>query len=408
MSFRFLHAADLHLGSPLRGLEARHPELAALFSRASRRAFEQMIDLAIAERVAFVVIAGDVYDQDWTDYAAGQLFLRGVARLTREGIRTVVIRGNHDAEHVITRSLALPEGLSWLGSERPESVEFPEFGVAIHGMSFKTRAVTENMVPIYPSAAPGRFNIGLLHTSLDGRPDHSGYAPATLADLAGRGYDYWALGHVHAREIISRLDPTVVYAGNIQGRHVRETGEKSVSLVTVADGRVTSIEEKPVDAARWALVEVDLTGVERADEVGPVVRRALEDAASAAGSRPLAIRLVLKGETDLHPYLAVDRARLIADTEVTAATVADTIAIEQIRTLTALPRRGPRIDREDFDEAIAAALADPALRTAIAEDLAGLRAKLPAAVQERLDAEDIDVLLSAARALLEGRIADPA
>ncbi|WP_181703883.1 metallophosphoesterase family protein [Chthonobacter albigriseus] len=410
MSLRFLHTADLHLGSPLKGLGARNPELADLFARASRRAFDALIDTAIAEKVAFVVIAGDVYDQDWTDYAIGQTFLRGITRLTRAGIRTVVIRGNHDAEHVITRSLVLPEGITWLGADKPETVDFADIGVAVHGMSFKTRSVTENMVPRYPSAVAGRFNIGLLHTSLDGRPDHTGYAPCAIADLAHRGYGYWALGHIHAREVVHRADPTVVYAGNIQGRHARETGAKSATLVTVEGDRVVELETRAVDAARWAAADLDASGLETREDLAARARLLLEDVASKAEGRPVAVRLRLVGQTRLHQALAADRDRLVADLELAAAGVSETLALERVTTATApLRAEGPAAPAlDDIDEAFAAALADPALAATLEADFALLRTKLPAGVQERLEQEPADALLAAARALLEGRLGETA
>ncbi|WP_181708144.1 metallophosphoesterase family protein [Chthonobacter rhizosphaerae] len=403
MAFRFLHTADLHLGSPLTGLKARAPELAGLFDRASRRAFDSLVDLAIDEQVAFVVIAGDVFDQDWTDYATGQVFVRGLARLARAGIRAVIIRGNHDAEHVMTRSLPLPDGMAWLGADAAGTVDLPEFGVVVHGMSFKTRVVTENMIPRYPVASPGRFNIGLLHTSLDGRPDHSGYAPCAIADLARFGYDYWGLGHIHTREVVNQ-HPFVVYPGNIQGRHVREAGERSVALVTVTDGRVAAVEHRPVDAARWALVEVDASGAETVEDIHARARLRLEDAATAAAGRPLAARIRLVGETRLHDRLLADRDRLAAELQAVAAAVSDAIAVERVKTETR-PRRvaGPALALDDLDEAFAAALADPALAEEIAADLATLKAKLPPLAAGRLE-PDADAVLAAARALIRSRL----
>ncbi|WP_075217683.1 metallophosphoesterase family protein [Mongoliimonas terrestris] len=407
MAFRFLHAADLHLGSPLAGLRIRAPELASLFDRASRRAFEALVDLAIDEKVAFVVIAGDVFDQDWQDYATGQLFVRGLARLSRAGIRAIIIRGNHDAEHVMTRSLPLPDGMAWLGADAAGTVDLPEVGAAVHGMSFKTRAVTENMIPRYPAAMPGRFNIGLLHTSLDGRPDHSGYAPCSIADLARLGYAYWGLGHIHTREVVQQ-DPFVVYPGNIQGRHVREAGERSATLVTVTDGRVSAIEHRPVDAARWALVEVDVSGAETLDAVHDRARARLEDAATAAAGRPLAVRVRVIGETVLHDRLLADRERFAAELQALAAAVSETVAIERVKAETRPPRGfgGIAVALDDLDEAFAAVLADPAIAADLAADLALIKGKLPPLAAGRLEG-DTEGVLAAARALIQSRLANP-
>jgi DNA repair exonuclease SbcCD nuclease subunit len=127
-----------------------------------------------------------------------------------------------------------------LSVHKPESVVFESLGVAIHGQGFSTRAVTDNLVAHYPKARTGLFNIGLLHTSLNGREGHEPYAPCTLDELLSRGYGYWALGHVHKSEIVHQ-EPWVVFSGNSQGRNVRETGEKGCMLVSVSDGILTDI-----------------------------------------------------------------------------------------------------------------------------------------------------------------------
>ena len=162
-----------------------------------------------------------------------------MARLGRAGIPVFVIKGNHDAHSVVTRSITLPSNVTVFGVRSAETHVIEHLGVALHGQSFADRQVPENLARDYPAPMPGMFNIGILHTSLTGRPPHADYAPCTLDDLRMRGYDYWALGHVHAFEVISQ-DPFVVYPGNIQGRNIRETGEKGAVLVSVSDGRSCS------------------------------------------------------------------------------------------------------------------------------------------------------------------------
>ena len=116
-----------------------------------------------------------------------------------------------------------------LSADRPETVSFPELALSVHGQSFRTRDVLDNLVPAYPPPVAGHLNVGLLHTALTGRPGHASYAPCTVEQLAAHGYDYWALGHVHERCEVSR-DPWIVFPGNIQGRHSRETGAKGATL----------------------------------------------------------------------------------------------------------------------------------------------------------------------------------
>lgn len=300
MNFRFLHAADIHLDSPLHGLDSADGAPVERIRNATRRALGNLVDLALAEDVAFLLIAGDVYDGNWPDYRTGIFFGQQMARLTKVGKPVIVIRGNHDAESKMTRSLRLPEEVRVLDHGKPETVPLPEFGVVVHGQSFATRDVTDNLVRGYPPRVEGLLNIGLLHTGLDqvGGP-HARYAPCTRGELAALQYDYWALGHIHAGEVVSR-DPWIVFSGNLQGRHVNETGEKGATLVSVADGRVVDAEHRVLDAFRWARASVDLTGCTAEDAAMQAASAALAEALAAADGRPLAVRVTLTGATALH------------------------------------------------------------------------------------------------------------
>lgn len=306
-SFRFLHAADLHLDSPLRGLDADRSAPAARIRGASREALSALVELAIAEAVDFVVIAGDLYDGDWSDFRTGQVLVAALARLTRAGIRVVAIRGNHDAESQITRELRLPEGATLLSTRRPESVVLAEHGVVLHGQSFASRDVTENLALGYPPPRPGMFNLALLHTAATGRPGHASYAPCTVEQLARHGHDYWALGHIHTREVVLR-DPWIVFPGNLQGRHINEAGGKGASIVTVREGRVAAVEHRALDVVRWQRVAVDCAGAADEDAVLNRVVRAVGEAVDAADGRLLALRLELSGPTAAHAGLARDQA----------------------------------------------------------------------------------------------------
>ncbi|WP_043833795.1 metallophosphoesterase family protein [Muricoccus aerilatus] len=306
-SFRFLHAADLHLDSPLRGLGADAP--AARIRRATREALDNLVDLAIAEEVNFVVVAGDLYDGDWPDFRTGQTLVAAFGRLTRAGIRVVAIRGNHDAESVLTRSLRLPDGATLLRADRPDTLDWPDLAVVLHGQSFETREVQSNLAQAYPVPVANRFNIGLLHTAATGRPGHASYAPCTVEQLAAHGYDYWALGHIHAREEVLR-EPWIVYPGNLQGRHVNEPGSKGASLVTVRHGHVVALEHRPLDVVRWGALVVDCEGAADEEAVLERCRRAIGAAVDAGEGRFLALRIRLEGPCPAHTALARDPASL--------------------------------------------------------------------------------------------------
>jgi DNA repair protein SbcD/Mre11 len=305
-SFQFIHCADLHIDSPLRGLEADADAPAERIRGATRHAFVALVDRAIELNVAFVLAAGDLYDGEWQDWRTGQFLVSQVGRLSRGQIPFIAIRGNHDAESIITRRLTLPEPARLLRANRPETVTLSRLDVSIHGQSFRTRSVTDNIALAYPPHVPGHFNIGLLHTSVDGRAGHDDYAPCTVGQLRDHGYDYWALGHVHEREILCR-NPWVVFPGNTQGRHIREPGVKGVTLVTVQDGRISREPEHLVlDTVRWAQIPVDLTGAVDEDTALALVRASVAAAIGSADGRLLAARILLRGACQAHGVLSRD------------------------------------------------------------------------------------------------------
>lgn len=307
--FTFLHAADIHLDSPLRGLEAYADAPVEQLRQATRRAFDNLIELAIAERVAFVLLAGDLYDGEWKDYNTGLFFIDRLSRLRKEKIRVFLASGNHDAASQITKGLRLPDNVHLFSTKQPETVILEEFGVAVHGQGYPTRALAENLARHYPQALPHYLNIGLLHTSLTGRQGHEPYAPCSLDDLKARGYEYWALGHVHQREEVSRA-PWIVFPGNIQGRHIQETGAKGATLVRVEEGRIAAVEHRDLDVLRWSLCRVDLTDCATMDLALDAVRQAMDTEQANTGGRPLAIRLQLVGKSPLHAELHRDSAAL--------------------------------------------------------------------------------------------------
>lgn len=326
--FRFLHAADIHLDSPLRGLERYADAPVDEIRAAPRRALENLVQFAIDRDVAFLLIAGDLYDGDWKDYNTGIFFVRQMRRLEAAGIPVHLIAGNHDAASQITKELSLPPNVTLYSRTRPQTTELPELGVAIHGQSFATRAVKDDLAAGYPMGEPGRFDIGLLHTSLDGRPGHDTYAPTSIGELIAKDYDYWALGHVHRREV-AHQEPWVVFPGNLQGRHARETGAKGATLVTVEDGAVKAVSHQALDVVRWARIEVDLADVERAEAVPERVREVVGSACSDEAPL-LALRLVLQGRTRAHEALNRTPERWIHEIRSELGSLAGGVFVERI------------------------------------------------------------------------------
>src|ERR1035437_6713583 len=297
--FQFIHAADIHLDSPLRGLSGFDDAPVDQIRTATRRAFENLVDLAIRESVAFVLIAGDLWDGSWPDAGPGLFFIRQAKRLRQAGIPVYVVKGNHDAENTLTRELRYPDNVHLFGHLRPETVRLNPLSVAIHGQSFREANITGDLAAVYPAPVPGAFNIGLLHTCLDGDSRHYAYAPASVDALAAKGYQYWALGHVHQRRALELNGVPIVFPGNVQGRYIPETGPKGCELVTVDDDERTVSHFEPLDVVRWLEESVDLSGVKALDDADRAVTEVLDTAKRDNSGRLLAVRLHLHGATEL-------------------------------------------------------------------------------------------------------------
>lgn len=412
MTFQFVHAADIHLDSPLVGLERHEGAPAERLRGATRAAFENLVSLCLERDVAFLVIAGDLYDGDWKDFNTGLFFVRMCSRLREAGIPVYLVRGNHDAASQITKSLSPPDNVHVFADDGPETVTLDHLGVAIHGWSYRHRAVTDDLAAQYPDAVAGAFNLGVLHTCATGRAGHANYAPTNLETLQNRRYDYWALGHVHAREVLSR-DPWILFSGNLQGRNLRETGAKGCTLVTVADGAVTGEPvHESVDVLRWARAEVDVSECATADEVLGATRLELADAVRDADGRALALRLELVGASEAHAELQREPERW--RNELLAAALDEgrgDLWVESIRLNTRTPLDLDRLRTHDdalgsFLRGLAELRATAPQKGATQEDAANpdagdlrerlapylepLLAKLPAALREGEDSLELD------------------
>lgn len=382
---RFIHTADLHLDSPLRGLSAYADAPAERLRTATRDAFHNLVTQAIDEQVDFMVIAGDVYDGDWKDFNTGLFFVRQMGRLRHAGIPVYLLYGNHDADSEMTRSLELPDNVHVFSSRKAETFRIEHSKVALHGRSFKVAATTENLLPSYPEPVSGWLNIGVLHTALEGNAEHAKYAPCSVAELQAKGYQYWALGHVH-EHWMQRGDVTIAYPGNLQGRHIRELGARGALLVTAHDDEITEIARLEVDVLRWHSLEVDIS--DASDRRGAIraAGLALERALDATPYHlPLAVRVLFKGRSAAHPALVADEGQLRQ--EVVAQAIAldpDRVWIEKVRVASEAQTAEQLPSNEDAQGALAdlAALAllakdDPDFVRSLHADWSALLEKLP-------------------------------
>jgi len=389
-SFRFIHTADIHLDSPLRGLTRHEGTAAERIRSATRIAFDGLIAEAIDQQVAFVVIAGDLYDGNWKDFHTGLFFSHQMGRLAQAGIRVFVLHGNHDAESQITRRLQLPDCVKVFSHRKAETFVLEDLKVALHGQSFPQPAVTENLVQGYPEPRAGCFNIGVLHTALGGMGEHENYAPCGLDELVAKGYQYWALGHVHQGQVLHE-HPHVVFPGNLQGRHIREIGAKGAHLVTVEGGEVVDLSTLHTDVVRWSRLSVPIEACRSVDDVLGSMRAALERAAAAeADGRLLACRVEITGQTPLHGALRGTAEQLLAEAQAAALGLGEDVAWIEKVAIETTPM--PVSDDADPENALgvlrgllAEASRDPDLLAQLGEKLGEFARKLPADLRHEVE-----------------------
>ena len=410
-SFRFFHAADIHLDSPLKGIASQDDNAAARIRTATREAFDQLVSATINEQVDFLIIAGDLYDGDWRDYNTGLFFSRQMGRLNASKIPVYLLHGNHDAESQITKRLDLPENVFVFGTRKPETFALGKLNVALHGQSFRQRDVTENLVPNYPIPVSDAFNIGVLHTGLGGIVGHANYAPCSLNDLTRKGYDYWALGHVHQAEILHE-HPHIVFPGNLQGRHVRETGAKGAHLVTVEDSEVVDLEAVPCDVVRWAVLSVPLKDATRMGNVTDEVRATLEAAvANQASGRLLACRIRLEGRTEVHAQLVASEEQVLAEARASALGLGDEVAWVEKVVIATEATVDPKTlaQREDaigaLQQMLKAATSDGALLAEIEDDVSALVRRLPHEIRTNIEDHALKAVVEGEYATLIGEVA---
>ncbi|MBC8115518.1 MAG: DNA repair exonuclease [Candidatus Saccharimonas sp.] len=339
---RFIHAADIHLDSPLRGLEAYPGAPAERLRIATRQAFDRVVDLCLEERVDFLIVAGDLFDTEVKDFHSALAAAEQLRRLYKASIPVYLILGNHDSLEEATRHVPWPANVTLFDHKRPQTVRHPTLPVALHGMSYPKRDVTENLVPGYPASVAGCFNIGLLHTNAGGNSQHAAYAPCSVEELVAKRYDYWALGHVHDFAVLHER-PHVVYSGNTQGRHARETGPKGCLLVTVDErangGEVREVEFRETDLVRWFRETIPLQPDDDEDALLDATRNHLREIVSAADGRLAAVRLEFTGRCAVHAQLAKDASRqqLVTNLRALASDFGDDVWIEKIKFHTQSP-----------------------------------------------------------------------
>ncbi|EIC4255155.1 exonuclease SbcCD subunit D [Listeria monocytogenes] len=238
---QFLHMADLHLDSPFIGLSTLPQPLFSAIQESTFQSLERITTVAIKEAVDFVLIAGDIYDSEDQSVRAQARFAKEMKRLEAANIPVFMIHGNHDFIEKHKEKLALPSNVH-VFSEQVEVMSYKTVtgvSVNIYGFSYNERHIRSSRVGEYKIQGDADFHIALLHGSeVSSSEEHDVYAPFRVQEISKKGFDYWALGHIHKRQLLAE-SPSIYYPGNIQGRNRKESGEKGASIITLSEASTT-------------------------------------------------------------------------------------------------------------------------------------------------------------------------
>ena len=312
MTFRFVHAADLHLDTPFKGLTATDGHVAQALRDASLDAFDGLVELAIDREAIFVLLAGDIYDGESRGVRAQLRFLRGLQRLSAASIQVFIVHGNHDPLGGWSAIRQWPQGVTVFGHEGVECHPVESNGqrlANVYGISYPRQDVTENLSLRFHRQNGAGLHIGLLHCNMGNNPEHGSYSPCELDDLVHAGMDYWALGHIHQRPSTYPRDPWVVYPGNLQGRSPKpsECGPKGAIVVEADPAAVRSVEFVELDKARFVQAPADVTSAGDFAGLRQLLVESGERLREEHGQRDLVVRAVLEGSGDVHSELTEAR-----------------------------------------------------------------------------------------------------
>ncbi len=380
---KFLHVADLHLDSPLKTQAVRNPAMSDSLRAASRQVLGRLVDAAIAQSVDAVLFAGDTFDNGVADVASRAALAAEVTRLSRAGIPAVLIQGNHDALLDLDRYGPISDALTVL---KPETPTFRIGEASIHGIGFTAARVAESLLPLYPPPEAGRWNIGLMHTSLDGAPGHDPYAPCALSDLMAHGYDYWGLGHIHKRAVYEGEGRIAVMPGIPQGRSVREMEGGSATLVNL-DFEGVRVRAVPLELLRFVSVPVDFAGA------GDQARRDERLRMALAGALAKDVLIAARVEATGTPAELGDPIMLEAQLREAADRV-EGVFVESLR-LHVAERSSSEESADDLAALMRADAATPGFRDEVQVVLSELRTALPSEIRDVLDESKLDELIEA-------------
>lgn len=316
---RYIHAADLHLDAAFKGSVSQFEDVPRL-QEATFTALERLVRLCEREKPDFVVLAGDIYNQEDHSLKAQFALRDACKRLDAQNIPVFMAHGNHDPLSSRLAALEWPKNVVFFGAEAEvHPVVKNERPIAlVHGISHTTTGEGRNLARLFRrDAAYSGLQLGVLHCSVDDASADR-YAPCARTDLVATGLDAWALGHIHKREILSK-SPFMAYSGNTQGLNISEQGPKGCLLVTAtpADrGWDFTADFHHLGPVQWENVDVDLSGAKNIDEVERQLESSLARVREAVAPecQALIARVMLKGDTDMDSSLRhADTLQVLAE-----------------------------------------------------------------------------------------------
>lgn len=275
---RFIHAADLHLDSPFRGLKDIPDALYQQAKECTFVALQKLTKHAIDNEVDFILLAGDLFDGENRSFKAQFQLKKALELLDYHNISCYIIHGNHDHLNGNWISINWPKNVFFFKDE----VDFyqykkNEMTVHIYGYSYPEKSVKQSIVSNYRKIGSADFHIGLLHGTANGQEGHDLYAPFSVNQLLEKDFDYWALGHIHKRQVLYQ-EPYIIYPGNTQGRHKKELGEKGVYLVELAKEESTNVTFLPTSQIIWEEISISIDGLNEIEELKNLCEFQLEEA----------------------------------------------------------------------------------------------------------------------------------
>ncbi|TNJ48405.1 DNA repair exonuclease [Phaeobacter sp. B1627] len=384
---KIIHTADIHLDSPLRSLALRNSGLRDVVAAASRSAFSQLVDRSISEKVSALLISGDLFDGKERSARTAAFLMAELDRLGDAGIRVFYIKGNHDAENPITGTLDLPSNVHVFDARGGKEQLTDE--VWIHGVSFADRHAPDSLLPRFRAPVPDTVNIAMLHSSLGGSVGHDTYAPCSVPDLVGMGFDYWALGHIHRRQIHSDA-PWIIMPGIPQGRDIGEAGPKSATMIVIDQGRI-DVTEVPTSVVEFAQIEVDVTEAADDEALRGLLKRQLNALRKRIAAPVGVIRLALTGRPARHWQILRDRDVWIEQVNALAEAAGD-LWIDKLM-FDLLP---PATDEsaggatDELAETMAAIPTEPGFAAFARKEVEALLQDLPAALREKISPDEAD------------------